>query len=942
MNINYVIKDLMDASDNGTLAIFVGAGVSRCANVPAGSKGMPSWGELVEALRNEAGIKEDDYLKAAQMYYNYVIKEEGKNGIDEKQAYLDYLDKIKQFFPAVAEPGKTHELLLASQPHNIVTTNWDTLLEDAARKYGYVYDTVASDKDLGASRQDRKIIKMHGDFKSKNIVFKEDDYLGYRDNYPLIESYVRSLIFTHTMLFIGYSYNDVNIKEICYWIRERAETAPKAYITLFSLNDNVEAYMRGNRFIPIKIDDPKDANPLFTLDVLLGRIPSANAGSVVQLYNGNPLGYLVRKLTPLLRLDALLFSHVTSALTNCSVVSIDVVDGKTLSVLSFYSMLVSGDYNKAVRDMYAKLLSCIKTNDISDEEVKLVFDVLRKAGIDGISVKSDAETARDNSYFVVPKDDNAVYDKFFRSVLALHYDELTSYRGQKLAVPDEMIEAYVHFQREEYEEALKYTDRAISILAGDKNFTLLLAAWYNHNVVLWAIQFAWGAKGEGRYNGERIDIRGRYEYWPVSVRHDNKGMFDFVAGDTLSGIYSVMRIAEAKKEKSVKTVKNGGFVFDGDRASYVAQFQNIVHFAVNNCLFTDMDGEYTRTAKSALNIYLARFVQKPAVDMDMFYAYVCIRLLDADDLRRLLLESCKDDSGKAKPIVMSDADAEFLVHEVFLRMADVFKDEGPSSRYETYMANVYLILGLLRLTDGLLDEVVSKTAELVAEKHCTMQFIQAVDEFFPLQYNVNGKQFDSEKVLPIIKTMMNKLVQGRLNGYEAHAMEYDGLVNIFTCGYVGGGKFDDVALLEQTISALHQFEVRKKMHFASSFIVRLRDISNDECSKKIDAFLLAVLKEAKGATPQPFEQQIFEIDLLTYYLVLAERDLVTVGDAQIADIQKWLEGVLSGGGYSSNMQGLVALVDYFIKNKKDTRFEPLKAMLDKIFSLDRAKCFSVL
>lgn len=75
---NRAIKDLMDASDNGTLAIFVGAGVSRCANVPA-----------------------------------------------------------------VAEHGKTHELLLASQPHNIVTTNWDTLLEDADRKLCALADVYA-------------------------------------------------------------------------------------------------------------------------------------------------------------------------------------------------------------------------------------------------------------------------------------------------------------------------------------------------------------------------------------------------------------------------------------------------------------------------------------------------------------------------------------------------------------------------------------------------------------------------------------------------------------------------------------------------------------------------------------------------------------------------------------------------------------------------------
>lgn len=58
------------------------------------------------------------------------------------------------------------------------------------------------------------LIKMHGDLTRKNIVLKEDDYLNYSTNFKLIESYVRSIFINNTVLFVGYSLQDYDLKLI--------------------------------------------------------------------------------------------------------------------------------------------------------------------------------------------------------------------------------------------------------------------------------------------------------------------------------------------------------------------------------------------------------------------------------------------------------------------------------------------------------------------------------------------------------------------------------------------------------------------------------------------------------------------------------------------------------------------------------------------------------
>ena len=116
------------------------------------------------------------------------------------------------------EPNEIHNLIMSLHPNHILTTNYDTLIEDVATKFGENYSVIASDKDISEADTIRYLLKVHGDF-STNFVLKESDYLNYEFDYQLISNLMKSIFATNLVVFIGYSLDDYNIKLILNWMQ---------------------------------------------------------------------------------------------------------------------------------------------------------------------------------------------------------------------------------------------------------------------------------------------------------------------------------------------------------------------------------------------------------------------------------------------------------------------------------------------------------------------------------------------------------------------------------------------------------------------------------------------------------------------------------------------------------------------------------------------------
>lgn len=214
VNNKLMTNEIINAMNNDSLIIFVGAGVSA-------NSGLPTWNQLINILRKDLGIdeKEEDNLKVAQYYYD----------MWGKQRYFQKISDI--FTPYVNAPtNEIHDEILKIQPRHLITTNYDSLIEKKINEGVTKYSVIKSDLDIPYAQVNRFLIKMHGDLNMKNIVLKENDYLDYQVNFPMISTLIKSLIMNNTILFIGYSLGDTTFNSIFRLIQNTfGENAKKSY-----------------------------------------------------------------------------------------------------------------------------------------------------------------------------------------------------------------------------------------------------------------------------------------------------------------------------------------------------------------------------------------------------------------------------------------------------------------------------------------------------------------------------------------------------------------------------------------------------------------------------------------------------------------------------------------------------------------------------------------
>lgn len=198
------IRILHEAYISKKLVLFVGAGV----DVPSH---LPLWSQAIEKFCDHMNIdsKDADNLRIPQYYYNSRGKKE-------------YVELCRDIFCYNKELpiNRIHEKIVDFNVNTIITTNYTNFIEREMNNRGHIYKVICQDKDLPYTKNENLIIKMHGDFEHDNFVLKEDDYLRYSDNFRLIETYIKSIIAKNVVLFVGYSFNDPDVKQIFTWVKD--------------------------------------------------------------------------------------------------------------------------------------------------------------------------------------------------------------------------------------------------------------------------------------------------------------------------------------------------------------------------------------------------------------------------------------------------------------------------------------------------------------------------------------------------------------------------------------------------------------------------------------------------------------------------------------------------------------------------------------------------
>lgn len=205
-------KPLLDDLVSSRCIPFIGAGLSRNADVPKGAK-VPDWDGLGRSLAGD--IPEFEYSGALDAISAYT-HEFGRTRLVEELRRLLLIEE--------AQPGATHKAFCRIPFEIVFTTNFDFLLE---RGYSLVRRscTPITGEDqltIGPKGASVRIVKLHGDLNHPDkLVVVEQDYDSTLQKYPLMATFLANCLIYHTALFIGYSLDDPDFRQVWQVIGDR-------------------------------------------------------------------------------------------------------------------------------------------------------------------------------------------------------------------------------------------------------------------------------------------------------------------------------------------------------------------------------------------------------------------------------------------------------------------------------------------------------------------------------------------------------------------------------------------------------------------------------------------------------------------------------------------------------------------------------------------------
>lgn len=122
------------------------------------------------------------------------------------------------------QPSRTHEEFCRLPFERVVTTNFDFLLEHAYSRINKYCTPQISEEQLSVGNHTAavQLLKLHGDLHHPNrLVVTEEDYDAFIARFPLLATHLSSLLIGHTALFIGYSLDDPDFRQIWQIVKER-------------------------------------------------------------------------------------------------------------------------------------------------------------------------------------------------------------------------------------------------------------------------------------------------------------------------------------------------------------------------------------------------------------------------------------------------------------------------------------------------------------------------------------------------------------------------------------------------------------------------------------------------------------------------------------------------------------------------------------------------
>lgn len=142
---------------------------------------------------------------------------------------------LADLIPQNAAPLRSHAAAV-NLFRFVITTNWDQLFEEAARRANHRYQILMEESDAPMFNYDQhNLLKIHGSVeRPRSFVCTTDDYEGYPDTRPQLMKHVSNLVYNNTVLFVGHALRDEHLRRLLHQVRrERGNFQRPHYVVGF-------------------------------------------------------------------------------------------------------------------------------------------------------------------------------------------------------------------------------------------------------------------------------------------------------------------------------------------------------------------------------------------------------------------------------------------------------------------------------------------------------------------------------------------------------------------------------------------------------------------------------------------------------------------------------------------------------------------------------------
>lgn len=211
-------NSLVEAVKQRQAVLFAGAGIS-----------YPVLGILANDVRDSIGeeIKKD--------YPDYDYNRRSFEDVCDEYAALNdritLVNRLAAIIPQDALPTPNHVAAVEAFRF-IITTNWDLLFEAAYRQIGRGYNVLSSNDDAPNFNYDQhNLLKIHGSVdRPLTLIATSEDYESYVETHKDLFDRITDLLYSNTILFVGYGLRDEHIRQLLTRIRlQRGPWARRAY-----------------------------------------------------------------------------------------------------------------------------------------------------------------------------------------------------------------------------------------------------------------------------------------------------------------------------------------------------------------------------------------------------------------------------------------------------------------------------------------------------------------------------------------------------------------------------------------------------------------------------------------------------------------------------------------------------------------------------------------